>query len=163
MARETIKALTPREQARQKLSIWFGSRDNIYHPLIESIANGIDEDAYRRFVLYYAAVEDNVMLDDSERLEYNLSRIIEDGYRKLNDQKHFPTEKAFQALAYINPCGAMASACRWDDRDDENIFAFNQTIPNIVFILLDYKLLLLFHKIIIQDKFFKLLYRWLAF
>lgn len=43
MARETIKALTPREQARQKLSIWFGSRDNIYHPLIESIANGIDE------------------------------------------------------------------------------------------------------------------------
>jgi len=100
------------------------------------IANGIEEDAYRRFVLYYAAVEDNVMLDDSERLEYNLSRIIEDGYRKLNDSKHFPTEKAFQALAYINPCGAMASACRWDDRDDENIFAFDQTIPNIVFILL---------------------------
>lgn len=100
------------------------------------IATGIDEDAYRRFVLYYAAVEDKLKLDDSERLEYNLTRIIEDGYRKLNDSKHFPTEKAFQTLAYINPCGAIASSCRWDDRDHENIFSFDQTMPNIIFVLL---------------------------
>jgi len=54
-------------------------------------------------------------LDDSERLEYNLSSIIEDGYRRLNDNKHFPTKEAFQTLAHINPCGAIPSACRWDD------------------------------------------------
>ncbi len=100
------------------------------------IATGIDEDAYRRFILYYAAVEDNLKLEDSERLEYNLTRIIEDGYRRLNDSKHFPTEKAFQTLAYMNPCGAIASAGRWDDRDDENIFSFDQTMPNIIFVLL---------------------------
>lgn len=100
------------------------------------VATGIDEDAYSRFILYYAAAEDNIKLDDSERLEYNLTRIIEDGYRKLNDNKHFPTEKAFQTLAYMNSCGAIASACRWDDRDDENIFCFDQTIPNIIFVLL---------------------------
>lgn len=100
------------------------------------VATGIDEDAYRRFILCYAAAEDGLKLNDSERLEYNLTRIIEDGYRKLNDNKNFPTEKAFQTLAYMNPCGAIASACRWDDRDDENIFCFDQTIPNIIFVLL---------------------------
>lgn len=100
------------------------------------VATSTDEDAYRRFILYYAAVEDKLKLDDSEMLEYNLTRIIEDGYRRLNDNKHFPTEKAFQTLAYMNPCGAIASACRWDDRDDENIFCFDQTIPNIIFVLL---------------------------
>ncbi|MBU5439814.1 hypothetical protein KQI42_17495 [Tissierella sp. MSJ-40] len=100
------------------------------------IATGIDEDAYRRFVLYYATVEDKLKLDDSERLEYDLARIIEDRYRRLNDNNHFPTEKAFQTLAYMNPYGAIASACRWDDRDDENIFSFDQTMPNIIFVLL---------------------------
>lgn len=43
MAREKIVTLSEQQQARDKLSIWFGSRDNFYHPLIESIANGIDE------------------------------------------------------------------------------------------------------------------------
>lgn len=100
------------------------------------VATGTDEDAYRRFILYYTAVEDKLELDNSEMLEYNLTRIIEDGYRRLNDNKHFPTKEAFQTLAYINPCGAIASACRWDDRDDENIFCFDQTIPNIILVLL---------------------------
>ena len=100
------------------------------------IATGTDEDAYRRFILYYTAAVDNPKLDESERLEYNLTRIIEDGYRRLNDSNHFPTEEAFQTLAYTNSCGAIASACRWDDRDDENIFCFDQTIPNIILVLL---------------------------
>lgn len=41
--REKVVALTHREQAREKLSIFFGSRDNYFHPLRELIANGVDE------------------------------------------------------------------------------------------------------------------------
>lgn len=40
---EQIKKLTDREQARQKLPIFFGSRDNFYHPIKEMIANAADE------------------------------------------------------------------------------------------------------------------------
>lgn len=105
------------------------------------VATGSDEDAYRRFSLYYTAVEDNLIVNDSERLEYNLTRVIEDGYRRLDDKKHFPTDKAYKTLAYINPCGALASACRWDDRDDENLFSFEQTIPYMIFVYLNNNLI----------------------
>lgn len=40
---EDIKKLSTREQARDKVSIWFGSSDNYYHPLKEVIANSTDE------------------------------------------------------------------------------------------------------------------------
>lgn len=40
---DTIKKLTDREQAREKLPIFFGSRDNYYHPIKEMIANAADE------------------------------------------------------------------------------------------------------------------------
>lgn len=99
-------------------------------------STGIDEDAYHRFNLYFTAAENNQNFTDSGLLEYNLTRIIEDGYRRLNDSKNFPSEQAFQTLSYINPCGAIATACRWDDRDDENIFNFEQTMPNITFVLI---------------------------
>ena len=35
----SIKRLSDREQARQKLPIFFGSRDNYVHPIKEAIAN----------------------------------------------------------------------------------------------------------------------------
>lgn len=40
---DEIKKLTDRDQARQKLPIFFGSRDNFYHPIKEMIANAADE------------------------------------------------------------------------------------------------------------------------
>lgn len=40
---DKVQHLTDREQARQKLSIWFDSRSNFYHPIREVIANGVDE------------------------------------------------------------------------------------------------------------------------
>lgn len=40
---DKIKKLTDREQARSKLPIFFGSRDNYYHPIKEMIANATDE------------------------------------------------------------------------------------------------------------------------
>lgn len=43
MSKDTIKTLTEREQCRDKVSIWFGSRDNSIHPFKEVIANSIDE------------------------------------------------------------------------------------------------------------------------
>ena len=39
----SIKRLSDREQARQKLPIFFGSRDNYVHPIKEAIANAVDE------------------------------------------------------------------------------------------------------------------------
>ena len=43
MGRDTIKTLSEREQARDKVAIWFGSRDNFIHPLKEVTMNGVDE------------------------------------------------------------------------------------------------------------------------
>lgn len=40
---DEIKKLTDRDQARQKLPIFFGSRDNFYHPIKEMVANAADE------------------------------------------------------------------------------------------------------------------------
>lgn len=43
LKRDEIKTLDTREQCRMKLPIWFGSRDNYYHPLLEVLANASDE------------------------------------------------------------------------------------------------------------------------
>lgn len=40
---EKIRALTDRQQAREKISIFFGSADNYMHPIKEVIANSTDE------------------------------------------------------------------------------------------------------------------------
>lgn len=40
---DKVRALGFRDQAREKLPIFFGSRDNYFHPLRELIANGTDE------------------------------------------------------------------------------------------------------------------------
>ena len=39
---DQIKKLDDRAQAREKLSIWYGSRDNFYHGIKELIANAAD-------------------------------------------------------------------------------------------------------------------------
>lgn len=43
MGRDTIKSLSERQQARDKVAIWFGSRDNFVHPFKEVTMNGVDE------------------------------------------------------------------------------------------------------------------------
>lgn len=43
MSKDTIKVLSEREQARDKVSIWFGSKENYIHPFKEVLANSIDE------------------------------------------------------------------------------------------------------------------------
>lgn len=40
---DKIKSLSVREQCREKISIWFGSASNYYHPLKETVANSTDE------------------------------------------------------------------------------------------------------------------------
>ena len=40
---DEIKVLDDRQKSREKLSIWFGSKDNFYHPIKEVIANATDE------------------------------------------------------------------------------------------------------------------------
>ena len=40
---EKIRTLGNREQAREKISIWFGSADNYIHGIKEVIANSTDE------------------------------------------------------------------------------------------------------------------------
>lgn len=43
MTKENIVVLNERQKARDKISVWFGSADNFYHPIRESLANAIDE------------------------------------------------------------------------------------------------------------------------
>ena len=40
---DKIRKLDTRAQARDKISIFFGSRENYYHPIKETLANAIDE------------------------------------------------------------------------------------------------------------------------
>lgn len=42
-SRDQIKALTTREQCRDKLPTWFGSRENYLHGFREVLGNGVDE------------------------------------------------------------------------------------------------------------------------
>jgi DNA gyrase subunit B len=42
MANEEIKTFSDREQARKKLPVFFGSNDNFYHPIRESVVNARD-------------------------------------------------------------------------------------------------------------------------
>lgn len=43
MKHDKIESLSVRQQCRDKVSVWFGSRDNYYHAIKEVIANGADE------------------------------------------------------------------------------------------------------------------------
>ena len=43
MGRDTIKSLDERQQSREKVAIWFGSKDNFIHPFKEVTMNGVDE------------------------------------------------------------------------------------------------------------------------
>ena len=43
MKQDNIRGLSEREKAREKLAVWFGSRDNFYHPVREAVMNGTDE------------------------------------------------------------------------------------------------------------------------
>ena len=43
MNKDIIRVLDDREKSREKISVWYGSRDNYYHGLKEVIANGTDE------------------------------------------------------------------------------------------------------------------------
>ena len=40
---QEIKILSERQKCRDKVSIWFESKENFYHPVLESIVNAIDE------------------------------------------------------------------------------------------------------------------------
>ena len=40
---QVIKVLTERQKVRDKISIWFESKENYYHPILEGIVNAIDE------------------------------------------------------------------------------------------------------------------------
>lgn len=41
--KDVIKVLDERQKCRDKVAIWFGSRDNFIHPFREALANAIDE------------------------------------------------------------------------------------------------------------------------
>lgn len=43
MNKDKIRLLDDREKSREKISVWYGSRDNYYHGLKEVIANSTDE------------------------------------------------------------------------------------------------------------------------
>lgn len=43
MKEHVVKALSERQKCRDKVSVWFGSADNFYHPVKEVIQNAIDE------------------------------------------------------------------------------------------------------------------------
>ncbi len=43
MKKGELRSLSEREQARDKVSVFFGSRDNFYHPFIEIVLNSVDE------------------------------------------------------------------------------------------------------------------------
>lgn len=43
MSKDAIRELSQREQAREKVSVWFGSKENFYHPFKEVLINAVDE------------------------------------------------------------------------------------------------------------------------
>ena len=43
MTKGGLRSLTERQKARDKVSVFFGSKDNFYHPFIEIVLNSVDE------------------------------------------------------------------------------------------------------------------------
>ena len=62
---EKIRTLSDREQAREKISIWFGSKDNYVHGIKEVIANGTDEIINK----FDSGNIDVVLYDDNQTIE----------------------------------------------------------------------------------------------
>ena len=62
---EKIRTLSNREQAREKISIWFGSADNYIHAIKEVVANATDEIINN----FESGTVDIVLHDDNETIE----------------------------------------------------------------------------------------------
>lgn len=96
-------------------------------------SNGVDDDAYRRIILYRWLSEKYIENENASELAYNFVRIIEDSYRRLDDRSHLPTSDIFKMLAAIHPSSAIAGACRLEDRDEEYAtLGFEISIPYII-------------------------------
>ena len=71
MKAQKIRALSERAKAREKISVWFGSEDNFYHPIREVIQNAVDEimKSYGRGKISVHLHEDNktVTITDTGR------------------------------------------------------------------------------------------------
>ena len=69
--REVIRILTDREQAREKISIWFGSADNYIHGIKEVVANSTDEiiNNFESGEIFVELLEDcqTVVIEDTGR------------------------------------------------------------------------------------------------
>ena len=61
---DEMRQLTTKEQCRMKLPIFFGSRDNIYHPFKEVVGNSIDEitNNFEEGQVYITLAEEGDML-----------------------------------------------------------------------------------------------------
>lgn len=62
MTKDKARALTTREQCRDKISVWYGSEDNYLHGLKEVVANGVDN-----VINNFNDGEMSVVLDDDMR------------------------------------------------------------------------------------------------
>lgn len=99
---------------------------------------GLDEEGYRRIGVFEKLSEKYCADENAAELTYNFTRIVEDTYRRLEDQKHLPQAKIFKLLTKIHPSSAIASACRLEDRDDDYpVLGYEISIPIILQELLE--------------------------
>lgn len=111
--------------------------DRYFNKAIQAIT-GIDEEAYRRIELFRQFSENYIEDEDSSKLVYNFTRIMEDSYKRLDDNKHLPTKDFFELITNIDPASAIAAACRLEDRDEGYVtLGFEISIPYIINKLLD--------------------------
>ncbi|MCT4563574.1 MAG: hypothetical protein N4A68_04570 [Maledivibacter sp.] len=94
---------------------------------------GVDEEAYRRIDLFKQLSENYRADNKSSELVYNFVRIIEDSYKRLDDNKHLPKSNIYKLLTKVHPSSAIAAACRLEDRDDDYVaLGFEISIPYII-------------------------------
>lgn len=101
--REKIQALNHRQQARDKLSIWFGSTSNYYHGVKEVIANATDE-----IINNFDSGKVNILLHDD-----NKTITIEDTGRGINIDGETDGVKNYELLFLT-----LFAGTKYDDIDN---------------------------------------------
>lgn len=97
-SKDTIRVLSERQQCRDKVSIWFGSRDNFIHPFKECLANAIDEINNN-----FDSGEIKVFLNDNRITVVDSGRGIPiDGKTQGIDNYHLLLLKLFAGTNYDN-------------------------------------------------------------
>lgn len=98
---------------------------------------GLDYESYRKMHLYQEIAQKlHTANYNQPLLSYKVTRLAEDFCRKMGDTKNFPYEAAIEAATLLSQQTIWGAMCRLDDRDKDDGFSLQETLPIVLETLL---------------------------